>query len=446
MIISSKNKSPSIIIPNSKELNDLGIDMYRWATDLFPLFRSITGDGLRATLGYIKTLLPDLTIHSVPSGTKAFDWVVPREWSIRAAFIEDPTGCKIVDIADNNLHLVSYSTAVNCYINKQELDKHLYSIPDLPDAIPYVTSYYHETWGFCITENQRRSLIDGMYHVVIDSDLKPGEFNYGELVIPGDSEKEIFFSTYICHPSMANNELSGPAVVSAIARWIREQSCNRYTYRFVFIPETIGSIVYLSKNLAHLQSTMLAGFNITCAGDDRCYSYLESRFANTIADYAAQYVLEHYIGEYNRYSYLVRGSDERQYCSPLVDLPVVSLMRSKYGTYPEYHTSLDNLDFISQSGLAGSFNVIAHTIYLLENNFTYSVSMPCEPQLGTRGLYPTTGTRDTRDRVMDMMNIIAYSDGSRSLLDIANIIGVDFIKCVEIANSLTKAGVLIRGQ
>lgn len=424
------------------ELGNIGNEMYCWATALFPICRSITGEGVRQTLSYIKALLPDLTVHTVPSGTQAFDWVVPNEWTIRSAYIQDPTGRRIVDMEDNNLHVVSYSRPVDQYISKQELEKHLHSIVDLPNAIPYVTSYYTVGWGFCLSDHQRRTLVDGMYRVVIDSDLKPGVLNYGELVIPGEVKDEILFSTYVCHPSMANNELSGPVVVSALAQWLLKQPRRRYTYRIIFLPETIGSIVYLSKNLQHLKKNLLAGFNITCAGDERCYSYLESRNGNTVADNVAAYALQHYVGEYRRYSYLERGSDERQYCSPLVDLPVVSLMRSKYGTFPEYHTSLDNLSLISAKGLSGSLNLIIHCLYILENNHTYTVTTPCEPQLGKRGLYPSLGTRGTREQVMAMMNILAYSDGSKSLLEVAKLIDVDFIKCVEIVRKLFGCGVI----
>jgi aminopeptidase-like protein len=333
---------------------------------------------------------------------------------------------------------------VNAYLSKEDLCEHLHSIAELPDAIPYVTSYYAKNWGFCISENQKKSLPEGMYHVLIDSDLKPGVLNYGELIIPGMSSDEILISTYVCHPSMANNELSGPVVAIAIAQWLLGWPNRRYTYRIIFVPETIGSIVYLSRNLDYMKKHTIAGFNLTCLGDDRCYSYLASREGNTLPDSVAEYVLSKYFAPSKRYTFLDRGSDERQYCSPLVDLPVVSLMRSKYGTFPEYHTSLDDLELVTPAGLAGSLNYVASCIYLLENNFIYKTTSPCEPQLGKRGLYPEIGTRNTRDQVRSMMNVLAYSDGNRTLLDIAKLIDVDFKECVFIADRLYQSGIIVK--
>jgi aminopeptidase-like protein len=424
------------------DLDLFGKDMYTWAADLFPICRSITGEGVRTTLRYLNELLPSLKIYSVPSGTSAFDWTVPDEWNIRDAFIETLQGQRIIDFKNNNLHVVSYSQSVDRIIDKSELINHLHSDPSQPNAIPYVTSYYERNWGFCITDNQLKSLSDDRYRVVIDSSLEPGFLNYGELIIPGESTQEVLISTYICHPSMANNELSGPVVVTALARWLLSLPNNMYTYRIIFVPETIGSIVYLSKNIEYLKSNTIAGFNITCVGDDKCYSFLASRYGNTLSDNVADYVLSNYFTPTKRYSFLDRGSDERQYCSPLVDLPVVSLMRSKYGTYPEYHTSLDDLDFISETGLSGSLNMISQCIYVLENNRIYCVANPCEPQLGKRGLYPAIGTANTRDQVKPMMNILAYLDGTNSLLDVSRLIGFDFMKSVDIIRHLLKCGVI----
>ena len=421
---------------NDQELELSGYDMHKWAVDLFPICRSIAGEGVRDTLGYIKTLIPELVIYNVESGKKVFDWEVPNEWSVKDAYIEDEDGNRVVDFKYNNLHLVSHSEPVDLIIGRDELNGYLHSLPELPDAIPYVTSYYQKSWGFCLSENQRKTLQRDKYHVFIDSELKPGFLNYGELLIPGGSDKEVLISTYICHPSMANNELSGPVVVTALVRWLLSQNERRFTYRIIFAPETIGSIIYIQENLAHLKKKVIAGFNITCAGDDRCYSYLESRYGNTYADQVAKYALQTYTQKHKQYSFLERGSDERQYCSPMVNLPMVTLMRSKFGTFKEYHTSLDDLNLVTPKGLAGSLNLITTCTYLIENDITFLPKFPCEPNLGKRGMYPLVSTKDTRQTVKNMMNVLAYCDGQNSLLDIAEIIDVEFSECKQICDEL----------
>jgi aminopeptidase-like protein len=424
--------------------NVVGERMHRWATDLFPICRSITGNGVRETLAYIKKILPGLEVHEVPSGTQAFDWTVPDEWNILGAYIEDEAGTRIVDFSDNNLHVVGYSTPIDEWMTLAELQPHLHSLPEQPDAIPYVTSYYQKRWGFCLRDAQRAKLAEGRYHVVIDSTLQPGSLSYGEVILGGSEDKEILLSTYVCHPSLANNELSGPVVTTALADWLQNLPDRRYTYRIVFIPETIGSIVYLSRNIAEMKKNTVAGFVVTCVGDDRAYSLLRSRAADTVADRTAKVVMNHHAPDHIEYSFMDRGSDERQYCSPGVDLPVVSIMRTRYNSYPEYHTSLDDLSLITPSGLEGAYDAIRKCIELLEHNHIYRTTTLCEPQLGKRGLYPTLSTRGSGLGARAMTNMLAYADGTRDLVDIASVIGISGDEAIETAERLLAAELLTR--
>tara|TARA_Y100001968_G_scaffold333409_1_gene396075 strand:+ start:2010 stop:3305 length:1296 start_codon:yes stop_codon:yes gene_type:complete len=421
-----------------------GEKIYGWVSDLFPICRSLTGDGVRETLSYIQNILPEMKVCSVQTGTQAFDWTVPDEWNISEAFIESNKGERVVDFHDNNLHVVGYSEPVDCEMTFRELDKHLYSLPEQPDAIPYITSYYQKRWGFCLTETQRnllRKKPDEIYRVKINSDLSPGELNYGELIIPGSSEKEVLLSTYVCHPSMANNELSGPCLAAALAEYIGNLKNRVFTYRILFLVETLGSIVYLSKNHMEMKKNTLAGFVLTCVGDNRKYSYIASRWGNTLADKIAKHSLTHHVESFDEYSFLQRGSDERQYCSVGIDLPVCSVCRSKYDEYPEYHTSLDNLNLVSPEGLQGSFDLYSKIIMYLENNKVYRCNVKCEPQLGKRGLYPTLSTKETYSITRNMMNLIAYADGNHTLLEIAELIGVSMGTLIPIAKQLTEGGV-----
>jgi aminopeptidase-like protein len=416
--------------------------MHDFASELFPICRSITGNGVRETLNIIAKQIPGLEIHEVPSGTQVFDWTVPREWNISDAYVLDPEGNKIIDFQNSNLHVMGYSIPVNAQISLSELQDHLYSLPDQPTAIPYITSYYKERWGFCVSHEQRKKITkEGEYTVVIDSELKDGHLTYGELLIPGENEAEVFLSTYICHPSMANNEVSGPTVTTFLAKWLQSQN-RRYSFRIVFIPETIGSITYLSKNIETMQRRIVAGFNITCVGDERAFSFLPSRQEKSLSDRTALHVLGHLHPDFDRYTYLDRGSDERQYCSPGVDLPVASVMRSKYGTYPEYHTSLDDLELVTSAGLQGAYEVLRRCIECIEADEVLRVSVRCEPQLGKRGLYPTLSTKETNNQVREMMNLIAYCDGNRSLLDIAEKINVPLWRLAPIAATLKDEGLL----
>lgn len=427
----------------ASHLADEGATMYGWAQDLFPICRSITGEGVRESLRYFQEIVPELDIKAITSGTPVFDWTVPKEWRIKSAYIKDPLGNKVVDFADSNLHVVGYSIPVHKKLSLQELEAHLFSLPNMPTAIPYVTSYYAERWGFCMTHEQRQKLVEGEYEVFIDSDLFDGVLNYGEVVIPGETEQEILLSTYICHPSLANNELSGPLVTTGLINKIKAIKNRKYTYRILFLPETIGSISYLSQHLPHLKQQVVAGFVLTCIGDDRNYSYLSSRQEDTLADRAALHTLEHMVDEFKRYGFLQRGSDERQYCAPGVDLPVCSLMRTRYGDYPEYHTSLDNLDLISQQGLAGGLALAFNAVNLLEQNATYQVTVKCEPQLGKRGLYPTVSDMSQDySEVQKLTNFIAYCDGTRDLIAIADKISVSAFELMKTAALLEKEGLL----
>ncbi len=420
----------------------IGERMYGWARDLFPINRSLTGPGVRETLAYLQALAPGLAIGGVASGTPAFDWTVPDEWTLRDAYIEDEAGVRIIDLAQSNLHVVGYSTPVDTWLERDALDAHLHSLPDQPDAIPYVTSYYARRWGFCLTHRQRSGLKPGRYRVVIDSDIKPGVLNYGELILPGREAGEVLLSTYICHPSMANNELSGPVVTMALARWLAALPQRRFTYRILFLPETIGAIAYLSRHWREMKAATVAGFVVTCVGDARTYSYLASRHGDTLADRVARHVMDRRVGDYRRYSFLERGSDERQYGAPGIDLPVCSIMRSKYGEYPEYHTSLDDLSLISPEGLAGAYGVLKGCLELLEANRVWRTTTLCEPQLGKRGLYPTVSTKASGRSVRTLTNILAYADGSRDLIALADTIGEDARDCVPILKTLADAGLV----
>ena len=418
----------------------IGDALHQLATQLFPICRSLTGEGVRQTLRLLAEQIP-LQIHEVPTGTSAFDWTVPKEWNIRDAYVADASGRRIIDFRKSNLHVVGYSAPVDCWLTLKELQEHLHSLEQQPDAIPYVTSYYSERWGFCISHRERLLLREGQYRAVIESELKDGHLTYAECVVPGQSAREVFLSTYICHPSMANNELSGPVVTTYIAKWLLSQP-RRFTYRIIFVPETIGAIVYLSRNLPHLQRTMLAGFNLSCVGDERAYSFVASRYGNTLADKVALCVLPYRDKNFTRYSFLQRGSDERQYCSPGVDLPLVTLCRSKFGTFPEYHTSLDNLEFVTPAGLRGGYEMVRDCIKSLEANRTYRVTCRGEPQLGKRGLYPNLSTKDSSAAAATIRDLLAYADGTNDLLDISGIVGKPVTELEPVALRLLEAGLL----
>lgn len=425
-------------------MQSIGAEMYHLCKRLFPICRSITGDGVRQTLEILKQIVPEIKVHEVPSGTRVFDWEVPKEWKIRDGWIKNSKEEKIIDFQDLNLHVMGYSTSVDRKVSLTELKKYIYTQPDQPDAVPYVTSYYKERYGFCMTQNQFDSLPEDTYHMYIDSELFEGSLTYGEVVIPGETEQEVLFSTYICHPSMANNELSGPAVSVFLAKWLQSLPKRKFTYRFVYLPETIGSITYLSRgdHLETMKKHMVAGWNISCVGDDRTYSYIASRYGNTLSDRISKNVLKFICPGYRSYSFLYRGSDERQYCAPGVDLPVCSICRSKYGEYPEYHTSKDDLELISPDGLMGAYKAYYQCINILEHNAKYKVQCICEPQLGKRGLYPSVSEIGSYNQVRAMNDFIAYADGTNDLIDISEIIDVPVKDLISIVEKLMLCGLI----
>lgn len=424
---------------------EMGMEMYQLTESIFPICRSITGAGVRKTLKMLSDFIAqdgmEFSIHEVPSGTQVFDWTIPKEWAIRDAYIENEQGEHIIDMKKNNLHVMGYSIPVNQWVTLEELKQYVYTQSDQPTVVPYVTSYYKERFGFCMSESQLRSLPGGKYHMVIDSELFDGSLTYADLVLPGASDREILITSYTCHPSMANNECSGPVLLAALARYVHSIPNRRYTYRFVLNPETIGSITYLSKNYKHLKEMVEAGVVLSCVGDDRAYSIVHSRYGNTIADKSLMSILR---GRENfkEYSFLKRGSDERQYNAPGIDLPVVGFCRSKYGEYPEYHTSADDMGFISQAGLQGSYDVMTEWIQVMEHNGKYKIAVLCEPQLGKRGLYPTISKKGGYDEVKAMTDFIAYADGTNDLFDISDRIDVPIKVLIPIVQKLTKNDLL----
>ncbi|WP_257935743.1 zinc aminopeptidase, M28 family [Campylobacter lari] len=416
----------------------LGGGMHALAEKLFPICRSITGEGFRQSLKILDEAMGKdvLQIHSIASGSKVFDWEVPAEWEINDAYIITPNGEKICDFKQNNLHVLNYSIGIDTELDLTNLQEHLYSIEEMPDAIPYVTSYYKKRWGFCIKHQDRIKLKEGKYKVFIDAKHhENGVLNYADLIIPStqNNKEEILISTYLCHPSMANNELSGPVVATFLAKWLLELKERKYNYRFVFIPETIGSIVYINKHLKHLQKYTKAGFTFSCIGDDNAYSLIHTPNENTLADKVALHTLKNKTN-FKEFGFLDRGSDERQYCSPLVNLPVVCICRTRFGDYKEYHTSKDDLNFISQEGLQGGLKAMQEIIMNLEINGIYQNTVPCEPNLGKRGLYHTINTSLTNKTPISS-TFLAYCDGKNDVLDIASKLN---IQAYELKNLIEK--------
>lgn len=413
---------------------------------LYHINRSITGEGVRKTLSIIKNEFSNLNIKKIKSGSKIFDWNVPPEWNVSEAYVEDKLGNKIIDFKNNNLHLVGYSTPINKKIIKNNLLRKLYFDKKNANAIPYITSYYTRKWGFCVSYNQFREIKkkykkNDFFKVVIRSKFNnQGHLNYGELILKGKSKKEILISTYICHPSMANNELSGSIVSMCLINYFSKYKFLDKTIRFIFIPETIGSIAYIKKNFKNLKKNVIGGFNLSCIGDDRIHSCMLTKYKNSISDEA---LLNTYkklnIKRFKIYSFLERGSDERQFNSPGIDLKIASIFRSKYGEFPEYHTSLDDFNVVTPKGINGGFKVARESIkYLLKSIIPINLIL-CEPQMGKRGLYVNQKSTAYVDKLTkNYMDFLQYSDGQNSISKISKLINLNFKSTLNIFYKLKK--------
>ena len=408
----------------------------------YPICRSITGDGVRRTLAMIQESIP-LEIHEVPSGTPVFDWTVPKEWNIRDAWIKDPAGRKVVDFREHNLHVLNYSVPVHEKLPLAELKKRLFTLPDKPDLIPYRTSYYRETWGFCLRHHTLEELPEGEYEVLIDSTLADGSLTYGECFLQGESEREVLLSTHVCHPSLCNDNLSGIAVMTALARELQARPRRRYSYRFLFIPGTIGSITWLARN-EERAGRIAHGLVAANLGDPGAFHYKKSRKENAEIDRAVLAVLKDAGEPFGVEDFVPFGYDERQYCSPGFNLAVGSLTRTPYSRYPEYHTSADNLEFVKPEALEGSLRIYLAVMDLLEGNRRYlNLNPKCEPQLGRRGLYRTIGGDDAgRSRELALLWVLNLSDGEHGLLDISERSGMSFAAIREAAGALLEVGLL----
>ena len=423
---------------------ELGQELYQFATELYPICRSITGDGVRQTLALIQKKVP-LRISEVPTGTAVFDWSVPKEWNIRDAYIKAPGGKRVVDFQKCNLHVVSYSTPVHAVMPLRELKTHLYTIPDHPEWIPNRTSYYKEDWGFCLSHNQLMALEDAEYEVCIDSSLENGYLTYGECHLPGRSADEILISSHACHPALANDNVSALTVATFLAKLLASRDL-RYSYTFLFIPATIGAITWLARN-PETVGRIRHGLVLTCLGDAGGFHYKKSRRGNAEIDRAAAHVLRHCGESSGILEFSPYGNDERQYCSPGFNLAVGCLARSVWETFPEYHTSADNLDFIRPLQLAGSLRVCAAILDVLENNRAYRNKIPYgEPQLGRRGLFRSmggeAGGQASGEEMMARLWALNLSDGEHTLLDIAERSGIHFPMLSETADLLCQKGLL----
>ncbi len=428
----------------SSQINETeqpGTQMYQLIEELYPICRSITGNGFRESLRIVEQYIP-LETHEVLTGTAVFDWMVPREWNIRDAFVKNSRGERVIDFQANNLHILNYSVPIHRTMSLAELKPHLYSLPEQPNLIPYRTSYYKENWGFCVSHHVLQQLEEDTYEVCIDSTLQPGSLTYGEYLVPGNTTDEVLISCHSCHPSLCNDNLSGMALATFLARHVQTQP-RRYSYRFLFIPGTIGAITWLAMHESQIQH-IKHGLVVACVGDPGISSYKKSRRGDAEIDRAVLHILQHSDQPYNVYDFSPYGYDERQYCSPGFNLPVGSLTRTPHGRYPEYHTSADNLDLVQPIYLSDSFAKYVAVVDILEHNRTYINTNPkCEPQLGKRGLYGTMGgQKDTKTHEMALLWVLNLSDGDHALLDIAERSGLAFSIINTAADALRQSGLL----
>ena len=421
--------------------------LYSFGKKIFYLNRSITGDGLRKTLVCIKKELKNLKIFEVRSGTKVFDWIVPPEWNVKKAYIEDKNKKKIINIEDNTLHLVGYSIPTRIYLKKKELLSRIHTLKKRPNAIPYVTSYYKKYWGFCATYNfvkkikKNYSDNDEFFIKIESSFKKKGSLTYGELLIPGRGKQEVLISTYVCHPQMANNELSGPLVSIALAKYFKNR-INEKSLRFIFIPETIGSITYLHKNINSIKKNVIGGYVLSCIGDERNYSFIPTKYGNSISDIAAKKAFKKLNVKYKKYSFLKRGSDERQFNSPGVDLPIASILRSKYGEYPEYHTSMDDFKLVTKKGLNGGFKIVKEAIKIIMKDVIPMSKNICEPKLQKTNLIKSLSTNVYDPDSNRILDFLQYADGKNNILDISKYIKLSFNNTYDIYKLLVKKNLL----
>ena len=430
------------LAPGAADDNATGREMRELLARLYPICRSITGEGVRQTLALLQEVIP-IEVHEVPTGTPVFDWTIPKEWNIRDAYVKNASGERVIDFQRHNLHVVSYSVPVRASMSLAELRPHLHTLPGQPDLIPYRTTYYKEDWGFCLAHRQFQALPEGNYEVCIDSSLEPGHLTYGEFLVQGASKQEVLISCHCCHPSLANDNLSGLVVAAFLARQLARMS-PRYSYRFVFIPGTIGAITWLSLN-EERASAIRHGLVLTCLGDRANFTYKKSRRGNADIDVAVRHILKHSGREYRIVEFSPYGYDERQYCSPGFDLPVGCLMRSHHGEFAQYHTSADDLDFVDAASLAESLGILGSVVDVLEHDGTYvNLNPKCEAQLGRRGLYSVTGGTNIKQLELAMLWVLNMSDGTSSLLAIAERSGLSFGLISDAASRLMQHNLLSR--